>query len=111
MKISDFQKEVHRNATEKGWWNKGDRNFGEICALFHSEISEAFEEHRKGKDMNQIYFNVISSKPEGISVELADCIIRILDFCEHHSINMESILRKKHLYNCQRSYRHGNKKA
>ncbi len=70
--------DIHKNAVEHGWW-EGNRTFGEIIALCHSEMSEALEEYRKGKKLSEIYFEK-AGKPEGISVELADCIIRILDY-------------------------------
>ena len=49
-------------------------------------------------------------KPEGIAVELADCIIRILDYCGKEDIDVESILKLKHDYNKTRPYKHGGKK-
>ena len=37
-------REIHENAVAHGWWIE-DRDFGEICALIHSELSEALEEY------------------------------------------------------------------
>ena len=50
-------------------------------------------------------------KPEGIAVEMADCIIRILDWCGKEGIDIEAILKAKHEYNKGRAYKHGGKKA
>ena len=47
--------------------------------------------------------------PEGIAVEMADCIIRILDWCGKEGIDIEAILEEKHAYNKTRPYRHGGK--
>ncbi len=114
---------VHANAIGKGWWDnptdsqgyavagKANRNFGEICALIHSEISEAFEEYRKGLDPKVTYLAGPDAKPEGIPTELADTIIRILDYCAHEGIDIEAAMTRKHLYNTTRPYRHGGKKA
>jgi hypothetical protein len=48
-------------------------------------------------------------KPEGIAVELADCIIRILDWCGREGIDIDAIIRQKHEYNKSRPFRHGGK--
>ena len=52
-----------------------------------------------------------SKKPEGVAVELADCMIRILDYCGHAGIDIEEAIRIKHEYNKTRPYRHGGKKC
>lgn len=48
-------------------------------------------------------------KPEGIAVEMADCLIRILDWCAKEGIDIDAITHKKITYNRTRPYRHGNK--
>lgn len=50
-------------------------------------------------------------KPEGVAVELADCVIRILDYCGRAGIDIEEAIRIKHEYNKTRPYRHGGKKC
>lgn len=50
-------------------------------------------------------------KPEGIPIELADVIIRILDYCGYAGIDIEAAIRQKHEYNKSRPYRHGGKKC
>jgi NTP pyrophosphatase (non-canonical NTP hydrolase) len=73
----------------------------------HSELSEALEEFRK-PNSRYIYFK--DNKPEGIGIELADLVIRVLDTCEQLEINLEEAIEIKNEYNKTRSYRHGNKK-
>ena len=135
MTIQELTKEIHQNAVEHGWWDE-DRSFGDIVALCHSELSEALEEHRNDKPMcyftklryvlpevieafdpNKVFMDETDmtlrdkdSKPEGIATEMADCIIRILDWAGKEGIDMESIIESKHQYNKTRPYRHGNKK-
>ena len=106
MNINEFSKKVHQNAVEHGWWDEA-KSFGEIIALCHSELSEALEEYRNGKNINEIYYK--EGKPEGIPVELADCIIRILDFCAKENIDIEKVLETKHEFNKTRLYKHGGK--
>ncbi len=106
MEIFQFAEDVHDNAKEHGWHDE-KRTFGDIIALCHAELSEALEEHRNGHKPTEIYYN--GDKPEGVSVELADCIIRILDYCESEGIDIQSVLELKHNYNITRPWRHGGK--
>jgi NTP pyrophosphatase (non-canonical NTP hydrolase) len=103
--INAFRDTVHLNSREHGWYDE-ERSFGDIIALCHSELSEALEEYRKGESKAMRFY---MGKPEGIGVELADCIIRILDYCGHADIDIGHILIAKHEYNQTRPYRHGGK--
>lgn len=100
-----MQKEIYQTAVEKGWWET-DREMPEAIALMHSELSEALEAWRHGSA-----WNVVDGKPEGWVTEFADCIIRILDVCEHHGADMEWALLEKMKYNWTRPYRHGGLRA
>jgi len=104
--IKDWQKEIHELAKTKGWWEK-PRTALEIHALVHSEIAEATEAARSGLPPVQ----QLLPKPEGEATELADAVIRILDWFEFNGWDLEQVMELKHTYNQTRSYRHGGKLA
>lgn len=101
-------RDIHATAYSKGWWD-GKREAPELIALMHSELSEALEEYRDGKPL----FYLKDGKPEGQLAELADCVIRILDYVEYLDESWQFIdaLTAKVAYNKTRPHRHGGKKA
>ncbi|NHN33513.1 hypothetical protein G9U52_27230 [Paenibacillus sp. S3N08] len=107
LSINDLVNEAHQNAINKGWYEE-PRTFGEVIALMHSELSEALEDHRNGRGLQEVYFE--GEKPCGIPVELADTVIRIFDTCGHLGIDLETAIRIKMDYNATREIRHGGKK-
>lgn len=103
MNLNEWAKEIHNNAVRHGWW-EGERPFSEVVALCHSELSEALEEDRK-TDPKMVY--VSGGKPEGKAVEMADCLIRILDWFGTEELDAEGIVEMKHNFNLSRPYKHG----
>jgi hypothetical protein len=125
------------NADAHGWyeWLGTDdepksqlvqRNFGELCMLFTSEISEAFEAYRDGDDATRITYGPSKStspvadnevaKPEGITAEVADILIRIFDWVGAQKaagkpVPLAKATIQKHAYNYTRPFRHGGKLA
>jgi len=109
--MAGWAKTIHQYAKDKGWWDE-PRSIGDIFMLFTSEVAEAYEEYRNGHEVNETYFNEDApTKPEGVPTELADVIIRILDFCRHAGIDMQAVMAQKHRYNLTRPYRHGGKRV
>lgn len=94
---------AHQTAVQSGWYRDTEtgelvkRNFGEVIALMHSELSEALEANRK-----DLMDNHLPHRP-GIEVELADCIIRILDTAEALDLDVAGAVIEKNRFNQQRA--------
>jgi hypothetical protein len=123
LTIEALVKQSHETARRKGWWGEAaaaggaveDRSPLEVAALIHSEISEFVEDMRRPPyDPDGFNFaapakDETMDKPIGPLIELADCIIRIADYCGRMEWDLEAALRLKMAYNRSRPYRHGGK--
>lgn len=96
--------QVHLTALLKGWW-ENERNDGEIIALIHSELSETLEAIRHGNPSDD-------KIPEfsGAEAELADTVIRCMDFAKARGWRLPEAILAKIAYNKTRDYKHGGKK-
>ena len=123
---------VHVNAVDKGFWDDeiqgqklverlisrattlpseremlrrmARRNTGEILALIQSEVSEALEGDRKPHpDKHCPEF-------DNLAVELADAVIRIMEFGYARDIPVAQALIAKTEANARRDFKHGGKK-
>lgn len=106
--LNDWARRIHENAVAHGWWETGDRPLPEILMLCVTELAEAMEEYRNGKPL---IYDGEDGKPEGIAVEMIDCIIRILDWMGHNNVDVDNEVDTKVTFNEGRPYRHGGKKA
>ena len=140
MTIKELQKYCHDNAVKHGFWDDEKNNDVYVkIALFHSEISEFFEDIRSGRNPKDAFYmeskpqqwtrydigyierlkkkrskllpNLKDAKPVGPAIELADLAIRLLDCCEAWGIDLEKMIMIKMKYNEQRPFKHGGKQV
>lgn len=98
--------EVHTRTVVNGFWEGDNDNTPSKLCLMHSELSEALEAYRAGNPPDD-------KIPEfsGIEAELADVIIRIMDFGKMRNLRIAEAVVAKISYNHSRPYKHGNKKC
>ena len=123
-----MDKEVYQANKAKGFWKYREetpqliRNFfpeeiaeefaiavekaynAQAIALMHSELSEALEADRKDLMDDKL------THRKGLEVELADAVIRIMDFTQGKDMDLDNTIAEKRAYNTTRPYLHGENK-
>ncbi len=100
MNLNEYARQVH--AANAKWWQDVDtgqpikRNKGELLALIHSEISEALEGERKDLMDDKLPHRKMAE------VELADALIRIMDYCAGFGYDLQGAFEEKMAYNATR---------
>lgn len=95
MPINATVQEVHALSTAKGWWSESPDTSSRHMMMV-TEFAEASDSVRKGEP--SVWLGK-DGKPEGEAVELADCVIRIMDYFGQRGWNLEEMLRLKMEFN------------
>ncbi len=97
--LNELASEIHRRNHK--WWhdrrgNKLERNKGELLCLIPSEISEAMEGERKDLMDDKLPHRKMAE------VELADALIRIMDYAKGFGYDLGGAVCEKLEYNATR---------
>ena len=121
--IKQLAEEMAAVNKANGWWDRYDATEtdpeGRVdhmvvkLGLITTEVAEAIEEIRNygvaaiDPDHN---FDGVSGKPLGLTSEIADVIIRAIDFCSMVGItDLAEVIEKKNAYNATRGVMYGGK--
>tara|TARA_R110001592_G_C12591795_1_gene694712 strand:+ start:24 stop:350 length:327 start_codon:yes stop_codon:yes gene_type:complete len=96
-----ISKKVYVNAVNHGFWQE-EPNDGERMALIHAEVSEALEALRNGNPSSNKIIEFSS-----LEEELADVVIRIMDYAFGNDLDIAGAVIAKIEYNKNREYMHG----
>ena len=125
ININEQCKQQYKMMFEKGFDSK---NFARDLMLIVSELAEALEADREGRDANKlsdISRNLLLEMPhtddeswkryfetyikDTIQDEIADALLRIMDLCGRYDIDIDTHVAIKSYYNSLRKPKHGKK--
>lgn len=109
MHLNDMAEQAYEMSADHGFHADDDNplSIPAKLALIHSEVSEALEDHRKGR--TEMYFEP-DGKPCGFPSELADIAIRLGDIAWQANVDLNEAVKAKMTYNKGRPFMHGEGK-
>lgn len=130
--LNKLAKDIYAGNKKRGFWPEdtpANKSKGEFLMLVVSELAEALEADRKdnftrsGHALQALALVGMETKIDNLKFkeffqknvkdtfedELADAMIRILDYCGANNIDIESHIETKVAYNNTREFKHGKK--
>src|SRR3990172_3955327 len=104
-RFSDIARACHEMACEKGFWGDGPKSAyppERKVLLMHTELSELAETLRNPKAANQHIEDYSAEE-----IELADLVIRAMDYAAGRELRLAGALLAKMDYNAKRPFKHG----
>lgn len=105
LSLTDLAITIHAQNKAKGW-HEEDHHSAVYHMLVVTELAEATECARNAEPDH--YLDA-KGKPCGEAVEIADALIRILDYCGYRKWDVDEIVKEKLAFNKTRPHRHGGK--
>lgn len=119
--LNQMAKIINENNRAKGFWD-GETNIGEKLMLIVTEVAEAMEAWRKGREVEVSKLRVVDKNPDysqdgnfknyikdTFEDEIADVFIRLFDLSGALGIDIESHIKHKLEFNKTREKLHGKK--
>lgn len=127
--LNDLARSIYKANAAKGFWPEEPttRNKPEALMLMVCELAEAMEAFRKNRFAVEVnsslaHLNALSTNQGDLEIfkahfqdnikdtfedELADTLIRILDYVGGFNIDIDAHIKTKLAYNATRPYKHG----
>lgn len=112
--LEELTLQAFRIAEDRGWHDAREiegvlrkPSAAELVALIHEECTELLRHVRVGLPAE--YSIRHDGIPDGAGFELADIIIRCLDYAGIYGIPIADLVAQKIQFNSKRPYRHGGK--
>ncbi len=96
QELDRLQGQVHDVAVNMGHW-EDERSEQEMHAIMHVDLAKATVAVYQQLPL----YDFSELEPKGELVELADCVLRVMDYCGSLGISLGQILVRKHLHDAR----------
>lgn len=103
LDIADLLEEAARYVEAKQFQYE---TFSDGLNHITSEVSEAWGHYVNGHEVTEVFYDE-KGKPDGVPIELADILIRVVSMCAKYGIDLEAAIITKLNYNWTRPVNHG----